>query len=145
MLIGENDKHIPAAQTLLERLEKVLPVKDLIMGDRYDKETWKITYVKTPDRDQQKQLSDIIDSFDPRERKVPSSCTPYQARVVLDQVGLLDKVEEMVAQGPKPLQYAWYYGISVERDSPMIKQLGSALGLSSSQIDDLFIQAQQVQ
>jgi len=31
MLIGENDKHIPAAQTLLERLEKVLPVKDLIM------------------------------------------------------------------------------------------------------------------
>lgn len=76
---------------------------------------------------------------------VPQTATPYQARVVLTQAGLRDQVEAVVAQADQATKDAWEYGISVERNSPMIVSLGAALGLTDEQIDQLFIQASQVQ
>ncbi|CAA2141614.1 hypothetical protein [Hyphomicrobium sp. ghe19] len=77
---------------------------------------------------------------------VPTVVSPYQARIVLLQAGLMDEVEAMMASPDiePAAKIAWEYATGFYRDSPFINTLGSSLGLTSSQIDDLFIAASQV-
>lgn len=75
---------------------------------------------------------------------VTQSVTPYQARVALSRAGLLNSVEAAVSQSNGELALAWEYATTIERNSPFIAQLGAALGLTSQQIDDLFVTAASV-
>jgi hypothetical protein len=69
---------------------------------------------------------------------VPQSVTPRQARLALLNADLLDAVEAAIAAGPRADQITWEFAVDVRRDYPMISNLGTALGLTSAQIDDLF-------
>jgi hypothetical protein len=69
---------------------------------------------------------------------VPQSVTPRQARLALYAAGLLDNVEAAVKAAGGSLQIEWEFALEVQRYSPFIASLGSSLGLSASQIDDLF-------
>ncbi len=69
----------------------------------------------------------------------PTSVTPRQARLALFQAGLLEAVEAAIAAADKPTQVTWEYAIEFRRDDPMINALGTQLGLTSQQIDQLFI------
>lgn len=75
---------------------------------------------------------------------VPQSVTPYQARVALSRAGLLNSVEAAVSQANGEMAIAWEYATTIERNSPFIVQLGTAIGLTSQQIDDLFVTAASV-
>lgn len=75
---------------------------------------------------------------------VPAEITPYQARVALTHAGLRDVVEGAISKSSRDVRDAWEFGLVVYRDSQMIKALGAALGLSSAQIDDLFVAASQI-
>lgn len=68
-------------------------------------------------------------------------CTPRQARRALDAAGLLDSVETYIAGAPKSVQIDWEYADVFRRDYGAITTAGAALGLSESQIDDLFTAA----
>jgi hypothetical protein len=70
--------------------------------------------------------------------RVPESVTPRQARLALLAAGLLDTVESAIAAGSRADQITWEFAVDVRRDYPMIANLGTALGLTSAQIDDLF-------
>lgn len=72
---------------------------------------------------------------------IPSSVSPYQARRALNAAGLRSAVEAAVAAAPYEVQDAWEYALVVERNSPMIDALASSLGLTETQLDDLFIVA----
>jgi hypothetical protein len=64
--------------------------------------------------------------------------TPRQARLALYIYGLLDQVQAAVtAQGGTTL-ITWDYATYFDRNDPLITALGDALGLTASQIDDLF-------
>lgn len=82
---------------------------------------------------------------DQRQASIPPSVTPRQARLALLQAGLLDQVAGALDSLPSPdreaAQIEWEYATAIERGSAWIGQLGSALGLSEDQIDDLFIAA----
>lgn len=71
------------------------------------------------------------------------SVSPYQARVALYNAGLMPAVEAlMVDPSTDPLAtIAWEYATAIERQSPHIAALASALGLTEQQIDDLFTAA----
>lgn len=69
---------------------------------------------------------------------VPASVTPRQARLALLNAGLLDQVEAAIAAGPRADQITWEFAVDVRRDYPMIANLGTALGFTDAQIDDLF-------
>lgn len=69
---------------------------------------------------------------------VPVAVTPRQARLALLGAGLLDTVEAAIAAGPRADQITWEFAVDVRRDYPMIANLGTALGLTSEQVDDLF-------
>jgi hypothetical protein len=67
--------------------------------------------------------------------------TMRQARLVLLNNDLLDSVEQVIAQASKAVQIEWEYATVVYRDSELVTQIASQLGLSVEQIDALFQEA----
>lgn len=68
--------------------------------------------------------------------------TMRQARLALFQQGLLSQVETAIAALPDaeriPAQIEWEYGSNVQRSSPWVVKLTAALGLTPSDVDQLF-------
>lgn len=77
---------------------------------------------------------------------IPSSVSMRQARLALLGAGLLAAVDAALAAiddevQRQAAQIEWEYAATVERGSPLIAQLGPALGLNDEQLDALFAQA----
>lgn len=76
---------------------------------------------------------------------VPESVTMRQARLAMLGAGILDDVEALIQQMPgdegRAARIDWEYALDVRRDWPLINALGSQLGLTEQQIDELFIGA----
>jgi hypothetical protein len=77
---------------------------------------------------------------------VVTEVSPYQARVALHLAGLLPTVEALMADPATPVEakLAWEYATTIQRNSAFINTLGPALGLTTEQIDGLFVAASQV-
>lgn len=75
----------------------------------------------------------------------PDRITPRQARLALLGAGLLASIDATLESLPEPQRSAakieWEYAVSIERSSPLVATLGSALGLNVEQLDSLFIEA----
>lgn len=69
---------------------------------------------------------------------VPAEVSRLQAVLALEELGLLDDVEALVAARPRSVQLAWASAPDFHRDSPMIAQLWTALGRTPAQLDELF-------
>jgi len=70
---------------------------------------------------------------------VPQRVSPKQFRMALNQVpGLRAQVEAAVAAADQNTQDAWEYATNIQRDDAYVIALGSALGLSTAEIDDIF-------
>jgi hypothetical protein len=76
---------------------------------------------------------------------IPQEVTMRQARLALLGAGLLASVEAAIDGLPEPKKSAarieWDHSQSVQRSRGLAVELGAALGLSSAQIDALFVQA----
>ncbi len=74
---------------------------------------------------------------------IPTSVSPYQARVALTRAGLFDAVEAIMANESTPAEakIAWEYAVVFDRHSTFIATLAPALGLTEQQIDELFVLA----
>ncbi len=70
-----------------------------------------------------------------REQMIVS---PFQAKAALTAAGYMASVETIIAAADATTQLAWNEAIEFKRNSPTITTLGAALGLSETQIDDLF-------
>ena len=81
----------------------------------------------------------------PPTPSVPTEVTMRQARLALLENGLLANVQPAVNSLPEPdktkAQIEWEYSNALQRSNPFVDVLGAALGLSSQDLDDLFIQA----
>lgn len=84
----------------------------------------------------------------PEVKPVPLSVTPRQARLVLLKLGKLDQVDEFIANLPDIQKAAakieWEYSLTYSRTSPLVLLLGHALGLSETELDELFIAASEL-
>ena len=76
---------------------------------------------------------------------VPQVVTPFQAKAALLQAGLLDTVKAAIASAPAITQLAWSDATEFTRDSPTISTMAGALGLTSVQVDALFVAASAIQ
>ena len=89
--------------------------------------------------------TDTFTTPEPPPTPIPSSISPRQARLALLQASLLSQVDPAIESLESPAkeqaQIEWEYATSIERESEWINQLGSALGLDSAGIDDLFLAA----
>jgi hypothetical protein len=79
---------------------------------------------------------------DEMRARVPQSITMRQCRLQLLTIGKLADVEAAIAALPEPAksgaQIEWEYAATVERNSPLIAQLGPALELNDEQLDEMF-------
>ena len=75
-------------------------------------------------------------------KRAAMSCSMRQARLALLQVGKLDEVDAAIAamSDPQKSQAAieWEYATTVDRVSPFVDSLGSALGMTQTDLDVLF-------
>lgn len=76
---------------------------------------------------------------------VPTAVTMRQARLALLGAGLLDDVEAAINALPSPQKEAarieWEYSQEVQRHNGFVSVLAPSLGLTESQLDQMFIQA----
>jgi hypothetical protein len=77
---------------------------------------------------------------------VPAAVTMRQARLALLGAGLLDDVEAAINAMAEPAKTAarieWDYSSELQRAHPLVSTLGASLGLTSEQLDSMFIAAQ---
>lgn len=72
---------------------------------------------------------------------IPEVVSMRQARLALLQVGILADVDAAIAQGTQADQITWEYATEVNRGDALVANMATALGLSSSQLDSLFLLA----
>lgn len=75
----------------------------------------------------------------------PQEVTMRQARLALLDAGLLANVQPAINSLPEPdktkAQIEWEYSNALQRSNPFVTVLGTALGLNSEALDNLFITA----
>jgi len=76
---------------------------------------------------------------------VPAEVTMRQARLALNNAGLLSTITAAINAMPSPAKEAaqieWEYSNTLRRDHPLVAALGPALNLTGEQLDGLFITA----
>lgn len=79
----------------------------------------------------------------PQPPQIPQVVSRFQAFAALDDAGLLNAVEALMANPATPsrAKLAWATAQEFERGSPTIAALAGQIGLTDVQIDDLFIVA----
>ena len=75
---------------------------------------------------------------------VPQSVTPAQAKIALSRAGKLAAVEAAVSAAGGETKIWWDEALSFDRSSPVIAALGGAIGLTSADIDALFVTASKI-
>lgn len=78
----------------------------------------------------------------PRPNPVPQEVYADQARNALRDAGLLDAVDQYIAQSNDvELKTRWEFRGVFRRDSASVAAISTALGLTDAQVDELFIRA----
>lgn len=87
------------------------------------------------------RIAPIVEEEVPADENiVPIRITRLQAKLQLLEIGLLDEVEELAKQDRRVELY-WTDAQSIERNHPILNQMVTALGLTSEQLNNLFIEA----
>lgn len=71
----------------------------------------------------------------------PTEITPAQAKIALSRAGKLAAVEAAVTAAGGETRIWWNGALSFRRDHPAITAMGTAVGLSSADLDNLFTAA----
>lgn len=89
-------------------------------------------------------VEEVVEPFVPPPY-VPDQVTMRQARLALLDAGLLNTIDAALNSLPEPTKtrslIEWNHGSVVERNSALVSQMAAVLGLDSTQVDNLFIQA----
>jgi len=72
---------------------------------------------------------------------VPEFVTPLQARRALRAIGILSVVQAALAQDGPEAQEAWEYSVSIPRNDAILFRIAKQLGMTDTQIDQIFILA----
>ena len=79
---------------------------------------------------------------------VPQEVQLWRARTVLKLLGMEQVIEVALNSLDEPLKtgalYIWQFGTTVERNSQTVLLLQTVLGLTDAQVDDIFIQAENI-
>jgi hypothetical protein len=128
------------------RLAKVIaavcPIQGVAVVDPNDRATWRIDFDPSATDAQRQAAQAVLSAFDPSAPVVPGAVTPLQARRALRAAGLYDTVKAAVDAATDPdVGDSWEFADAWHRDATWIATLAGQLGLTSQQVDALFIQA----
>jgi hypothetical protein len=88
----------------------------------------------------------IVEPYIAPPPPIPSTVTRFQARVALVQAGHFDTINTYIATLPQTdvKRLAWEDAAEWERASPTLNFLANMLGLTDTDVDDLFILASSI-
>lgn len=72
---------------------------------------------------------------------IPNAVSPRQIRMALTRADLRVPIEQIVQSGDQDLKDWYEYSTIFERNNPQVEAMATALGLTSQQVDDLWILA----
>lgn len=83
----------------------------------------------------------------PPPPEIPYSVTPFQAKAAMYGAGIYNQVMALINDVNTPIltKLAWEEVTEFTRDSPLLNGLAQSLGLTSEQVDNLFIAAAQIE
>lgn len=84
---------------------------------------------------------------EPPEILVPAVVSRFQARMALREAGLFERAVALMSLPDTPIAVveAWDSAQEFRRESENVRTMASALGLSESKLDDLFVAASGIQ
>ena len=134
----------PEFNPITQRAQETVPV--LTAKGHYEQQ-WEIVELFSTQVEKDAAIAADIEAK--RKASVPASVTRRQAKQALLLNGLLANVQPAIDAIPDAAQRAmiqieWDDSQVFERDRPALIAIGSALGLTSVQLDDLFIGAAQL-
>lgn len=109
--------------------------------------TYKICYWDVEAQEQRVRDATAEEAYELDARKiapvpVPQMVTMKQARLALFQEGYLNQIQPVIDGLSDPIKtealIQWEYSTTVERDNQFCTLLGTEIGLTDTQIDDLF-------
>jgi hypothetical protein len=81
--------------------------------------------------------------------EIPQEVQLWRVRTILKLSGLESNIETALNGLDEPMKtgalYVWNYGTTIERQSATVQLLQYILGLTDTQVDDIFIQANAIQ
>lgn len=84
----------------------------------------------------------VTEPYAPPPPAIPQQVPMWAVRTVLQNDGLFDQADALVkASTDNALKNVWEYGNFADRNSNAIATLAAALGLTSEQVDQMFIDA----
>lgn len=107
-------------------------------GNRVIKWSVKDMFEDTPEKTKAEQEAEYLEAK--RKALVPTQITPRQLRLQLLTVGLLDDVEALCATD-RAMSIWFEYSLDFQRNHEMIIAMGTQLGMSESDMDNFFIEA----
>lgn len=134
----------PEFNPVTQRAQEIAPM--LTVKGHYEQQ-WEIVELFSTQAEKDAAIAADIEAK--RKASVPVSVTRRQAKQALLLNGLLANVQPAIDAIPDAAQRAmiqieWDDSQVFERDRPALIALGSALGLSDIQLDNLFIEASQL-
>lgn len=131
---------IPAHDPVTQRVQQIAP--ELTVLDTYE-QRWIVEELYATQAEKDDAIAAALEAK--RVADVPAKVTMRQARLALLGADLLPSVTAAIAALPSPqkeaAQIEWEYSQDVERRRGLVLSLGTALGLSVRQLDDLFTTA----
>lgn len=119
----------------------------------YDQQTQTLVRREYADLDNKLWIKDTYvrdlteEEIEARKPKPPNECTPRQFRLAMLQTGLNPDMIDIMIDGiqdemeRKVARIEWEYSIAIKRTHPLISTFASELGLTTKDINDLFILA----
>lgn len=127
-----------------ELLEELFELKPIVEIDSPTYSSFTHSLREVPPRlieGQWTQQWEVIPLTDEKLKTWRSSLvlTPRQANSILLQNGLLDQIEYWISTQSRQVQIDWNKATEIRRDWPLINNSINELGLTETQLDELFI------
>ena len=116
-------------------------VVSVSIGNPADSNTWKVQYGVSATAVQVSAGNAVVAGFNPNATAVPYKIDAMQAKVALSRAGLLTAVQNWINTQSAEDQLVWNTAPAFRRDSALIAAGMAALGITSAQMDQLFISA----
>lgn len=90
------------------------------------------------------EIKEIIQTIE-----VPQEVPLWRVRAILKLIGQEENIQNALSHLPEPTktgaEYIWNYGTVIERNSQTVLFIQSMLQMTEEQVDDIFIQANNIQ
>lgn len=136
---------MPDLQKLTDDILAVCPIDGVETPSNWsDKSSYVVWYRPEATQAQRDAAAAVIAAFDSTAEPVPRSVMLWRVQAILDIMGITSQIDEYVEsqKTENPVLWrAWNRSSEITRYGTFVTELAPVFGLTSDQVDQIFIQA----